>query len=104
MASPKCFSFPPTFPERASPAYTDYKQFRDRVPRRATGEQQVRPLPFALPPNHQKLADGGRVHRLSTGFVARGPAIPAPRARVCQRRSDPRHRGRPQRLEGLRSR
>ena len=108
QAAPKSFMLPPTFSERASPAYIDYRLFVTvRRGRLRVDKQCVPRLVLSLHHRARRLtAIVARIQVVDEFCVSpaqRGEtAICAARTRVCRRRCDPWPRCRPRRLEGVR--
>ena len=111
QAAPKSFMLPPTFSERASPAYIDYRLFvtvrrgRLRVDKQCVSRLACA-IPYAL--RRRLTAIVARIQVVDEFCISpaqRGEtAICAARTRVCRRRGDPWPRCRPRRLEGVRPR
>ena len=116
QAAPKSFLLPPTFSERASPAYIDYRLFVTVCRGRLRVDKQcvvlvpsVSPSSSALVSPTSKASDGDCgaqvVDELCVPPAQRGEtAICVARTRVCRRRRGPWPRRGPRRLEGLRPR
>jgi hypothetical protein len=107
QAAPKSFLLPPTFSERASPAYIDYRLFVTVRRGRLRVDKQCVPPSCAIPYARRRLtaivARTQVVDEFCVSPAQRGEtAICAAHSRVCRRRGDPWPRRGPRRLEGLR--
>lgn len=113
QAAPKSFLLPPTFSERASPAYIDYRLFVTVCRGRLRVDKQcvvlvpsVSPSSSALVSPTSKASDGDCgaqvVDELCVPPAQRGEtAICVARTRVCRRRRGPWPGRGPRRVEGL---